>query len=58
MAFSLFLAGTPEELSDAILEVVGAGARIINLSLGLSSSSLMTYPKLQELMIMPVSTEQ
>ena len=43
-----FPSSTPEELSDAILEVVGAGARIINLSLGLSSSSLMTYPKLQE----------
>jgi subtilisin family serine protease len=39
---------TPEELSDAIIEVVDAQARIINLSLGLSSSSLMTYPRLQE----------
>ena len=39
---------TPEELSDAIIEVVDIGARIINLSLGLSGSSLMTYPSLKE----------
>lgn len=43
-----FPSTTPEELSDAIIEVVDAGAVIINLSLGLSTSSLMTYPKLQE----------
>ena len=43
-----FPSSTPEELSDAIIEVVDAGARIINLSLGLSTSSLITYPKLQE----------
>jgi subtilisin family serine protease len=36
-----------EELSDAIIEVVDGGARIINLSLGLSTSVLVTYPKLQ-----------
>jgi subtilisin family serine protease len=43
-----FPSSTAEELSDAIIEVVDAQARIINLSLGLSSSSLMTYPVLQE----------
>ena len=48
MAFFSFPSTTPEELSDAIIEVVDAGARIINLSLGLSTSSLITYPKLQE----------
>ena len=46
--FLHFPSTTPEELSDAIIEVVDGGARIINLSLGLSTSSLMTYPKLQE----------
>jgi subtilisin family serine protease len=44
----LFPSTTPEELSDAIIEIVDARARIINLSLGLSTSSLITYPKLQE----------
>jgi subtilisin family serine protease len=44
----LFPSTTPEELSDAIIEVVDAGARIINLSLGLSTSTLITYPMLQE----------
>ena len=39
---------TPEELSEAIIEVVDGGAHIINLSLGLSTSSLMTYPMLHE----------
>jgi subtilisin family serine protease len=39
---------TPSELSEAIIEVVDAGAKIINLSLGLSESSLMVYHKLQE----------
>jgi subtilisin family serine protease len=39
---------TPEELADAIIETVDAGARIINLSLGLSSSSLTIYDKLQQ----------
>lgn len=39
---------TPEELSEAIIEVVNTGAHIINLSLGLSTSSLITYPMLQE----------
>lgn len=39
---------TPEELSEAIIEVVDAQVKIINLSLGLSSSSLITYSRLQE----------
>lgn len=39
---------TPEELSNAIVETVDAGARIINLSLGLSTSSLTIYNELQE----------
>jgi subtilisin family serine protease len=39
---------TPEELANAIIETIDAGARIINLSLGLSSSSLTTYSKLQQ----------
>ena len=39
---------TPEELANAIIETIDAGARIINLSLGLSSSSLTTYGKLQQ----------
>jgi subtilisin family serine protease len=43
-----FPSASPEELSDAVIEVVDSGARIINLSLGLSTSSLNTYPKLQE----------
>ncbi len=38
----------PTELSDAVIEIVNAGARIINLSLGLSTSSLTTYPNLRE----------
>jgi subtilisin family serine protease len=44
----IFPSTAPEELSEAIIEVVDGGARIINLSLGLSTSSLMTYPTLQE----------
>jgi subtilisin family serine protease len=39
---------TPEELSDAIMETIDAGAKIINLSLGLSASSLTAYDKLQQ----------
>lgn len=39
---------TAEELSNAIIETIEAGARIINLSLGLSTSSLAIYDKLQE----------
>jgi subtilisin family serine protease len=38
----------PEELSHAIIETVNAGAKIINLSLGTSSSSLITYQNLQD----------
>lgn len=43
-----FPSATPEELSNAIIDSVDVGARIINLSLGLSSSSLMVYDKLQQ----------
>jgi subtilisin family serine protease len=39
---------TSEELSNAIVETIDAGARIINLSLGLSTSSLTIYNELQE----------
>jgi subtilisin family serine protease len=39
---------TPNELSNAIIETIDAGARIINLSLGLSASSLAVYRELQE----------
>jgi subtilisin family serine protease len=44
----VFPSTTPEELSEAIIEVVNAGADIINLSLGLSTSSLVSYPALSE----------
>jgi subtilisin family serine protease len=39
---------TPRELSDAIIETVDSGARIINLSLGLSGTSLIVYRELEE----------
>jgi len=39
---------TPEKLSDAIIETINAGARLINLSLGLSSSTLVAYDRLQQ----------
>jgi subtilisin family serine protease len=45
---NIFPSAKPEELSEAIIEVVNAGANIINLSLGLSTSSLIRYPVLQE----------
>jgi subtilisin family serine protease len=38
---------TPDELATAIIETIDAGAKIINLSLGLSTSSLRVYDKLQ-----------
>jgi subtilisin family serine protease len=44
----IFPSTTPEELSNAIIETVDAGANIINLSLGLSRTSLTVYAKLQE----------
>jgi subtilisin family serine protease len=43
-----FPSATPEELSNAIIETIDAGARVINLSLGLFSSSLTVYDKLQQ----------
>jgi subtilisin family serine protease len=39
---------TPEELSNAIIETVDGGAKIINLSLGLSTSSLTVYAGLHQ----------
>jgi subtilisin family serine protease len=44
----IFPTSTPEELSAAIVEVIDTGAKVINLSIGLSSSSLITYHKLQQ----------
>ena len=38
----------PEELSKAIVQTIDAGAKIVNLSLGLSSSSLTTDQRLKE----------
>ncbi|HSF51175.1 MAG TPA: S8 family serine peptidase [Nitrososphaeraceae archaeon] len=39
---------TPQELAKAIIETIDAGAKIINLSIGISLSSLVTYPELQQ----------
>jgi subtilisin family serine protease len=39
---------TPKELAKAIIECVNAGAKIINLSIGILSSSLITYHELQQ----------
>ena len=39
---------SPKELAKAIIETVNAGAKIINLSIGISISSLVTYYELQE----------
>ena len=39
---------TPKELSNAIIETVDAGAKIINISAGLSISSLVTYKELDD----------
>jgi len=44
----IFPSATPEELTNAVIETVDAGAQVINLSLGLSSSSLTVYDKLQQ----------
>lgn len=44
----IFPSVTAEELSNAIIETVDAGARIINLSLGLSTSSLTLHDRLQQ----------
>ena len=46
--FSVSKRSSPEELAEAIIEVVDAGAKIINLSLGLSSSSLVKFNELEE----------
>lgn len=42
-----FPSATSEELSNAIIETIDAGAKIINLSLGLSTSSLTSYDNLR-----------
>src|SRR5919106_2310814 len=39
---------TPKKLSNAIIETVDAGAKIINISAGLSTSSLVAYRELEE----------
>jgi subtilisin family serine protease len=39
---------TPEELSNAIVEVVDAGAKLINLSIGISDSSIVLYESLHQ----------
>jgi subtilisin family serine protease len=39
---------THRELSNAITETVNAGAKIINISAGLSTSSIVAYPELEE----------
>lgn len=39
---------TPKELSNAIIETVNAGAKIINISAGLSTSSLVSYGELED----------
>lgn len=38
----------PKELSNAIIETVNAGAKIINISAGLSTSSLVAYRELED----------
>jgi subtilisin family serine protease len=43
-----FPTSTPQALSKAIVETVDAGARIINLSIGLSGTSLIVYGSLEE----------
>lgn len=45
---SKFPNSTPQELAEAIVEIVDAGARIINLSLGLSTSCLAKFTELNE----------
>jgi subtilisin family serine protease len=44
----LFPSTTPKELSNAIIETVDAGAKIINISAGLSASSLVAYSELKD----------
>jgi subtilisin family serine protease len=39
---------TPEEVAKAIIETINAGAKIINLSIGISTSALVTYHELQQ----------
>jgi len=44
----VFPTSTPKELSKALIETVDSGSRIINLSLGLSGTSLFVYRELEE----------
>ena len=44
----IFPTSTPKELSNAIIQTIDAGAKIINLSLELSSSSLVTFAEIEE----------
>lgn len=43
---SNFPVSTPKDLANAIIETVNAGAKVINLSLGLSTSSIIHYDDL------------
>jgi subtilisin family serine protease len=45
---SSVLSTTSEELSNAIIDTIDAGAHIINLSLGFSTSALVVYDRLQQ----------
>jgi subtilisin family serine protease len=47
-ALLLLPSTTPKELSNAIIESIDAGAKIINISAGLSTSSLVPYSELEE----------
>jgi subtilisin family serine protease len=47
-ALVLLPSTTPKELSNAIIATVNAGAKIINISAGLSTSSLVAYKVLEE----------
>jgi subtilisin family serine protease len=44
----LIPSSSPKELSNAIIETVDAGAKIINISAGLSTSSLVAYSELED----------
>lgn len=43
-----FPTSSPKELSDAIIEIVDAGVDLINLSIGISSSSIVKFHELQQ----------